>query len=282
MMIMPEVLDFLIAAGLPTGFGDPWLRVGPLKIFTDGGIGARTAALTEPYQDEPDNVGILWMEQGALNELVLRAHEAGFQIATHAIGDRAIGSILAAYQLALNQVPRPDHRLRIEHLSLPLGDLVARASRMGIVVVTQPVFLSGGGEMYRHNLGPDRGNQMLPFRRLLDAGIPLAGSSDSPVAPFAPMLGISGAVTRGGKVRGSPGTGQELTVQEALHMFTMGGAFAARQEQIKGSLTAGKLADLVVLDQDPLEVPAEELAGISVDMTLVGGQIAYRRGDEPS
>jgi predicted amidohydrolase YtcJ len=277
MMIMAEVMDFLIAAGLPTGFGDPWLRVGPLKIFTDGGIGARTAALTEPYQDEPDNYGILWMEQEALNKLVLRAHRAGFRIATHAIGDRAIGSILDAYQLALDGLPRTDHRLRIEHLSLPLGDQVERVRRMGLVVVSQPVFLSGGGAMYCTNLGPERGDQMLPFRKLLNAGIPLAGSSDSPVAPFAPVLGIAAAVTRGKKTAGPTGTGQELTVEEALYMYTRGGAFAAGEEEIKGSLTAGKLADLVVLDQDPFDVHEDELTGVSVDMTVIGGTIAHQR-----
>ena len=278
MMVMAEVLDFLIAASLPTGFGDEWLRVGPLKIFMDGGIGARTAAQTEPYLGEPDNYGILWLEQAPLNELVQRAYRAGFRIATHAIGDRAIDSVLEAYQLALDQAPRLDHRLRIEHLSLPQRDQIERAGRMGLVVASQPVFIHGAANTYSGNLGQARAEQVLPFRKLLEAGVVLAGSSDSPVAPYEPLLGIQAAVTRSMQQGGITGAGQELTVPEALYIFTMGGAFAAGEEQEKGSLSAGKLADLVVLDRDPLAVPPDELSAIAVEMTLLGGKIAHQRG----
>lgn len=277
MMFQPQVLDFLMAAELPTGFGDPWLQVGPLKILLDGGIGARTAAQTEAYEHEPDNRGIMWMEQDALDDLVLRAHQAGFQVATHTIGNRAVEAVLTAYRRALNRLPRPDHRLRIEHLSLPLGDQVERVASMGIVVGTQPVFIYEAADTYITNLGRTRGEQVLPFRKLLDAGVPLAGSSDSPVASYVPMLSIQAAVTRRTQTGGIVGIGQEVTVAEALHMYTLGGAYASREEQIKGSLVPGKLADLVVLDRDPFDVPADELSEIAVDMTVIGGEVAYQR-----
>ncbi len=276
MMVMPKVLDFLIAAGLPPGFGDHWLRVGPLKIFLDGGIGARTAAQTKPYPGEPNNRGILWLEQEPLNELVQRAHGAGFRIATHAIGDRAIEAILDAYRLALDRAPRPDHRLRIEHLTLPQRDQAARAGRMGLVAAVQPVFIHGAANTYTNNLGQPRAGQVEPYRKLLDAGVVLAGGSDSPVTPFEPLLGIQAAVTRRVQEGGVMAPEQALTLPKALYMFTMGGAYAAGEEQEKGSLSAGKLADLVVLNQDPFAVPPDELSGIAVEMTVLGGKVAYQ------
>lgn len=277
MMVNPPVLDFLLEAELPTGTGDEWLRVGPLKIFMDGGIGARTAAQSQPYENEPDNRGILWMEREALDALVERAYRGGFQIATHAIGDRAIRMVLDAYRRVLAQWPRPDHRLRIEHCSMPLGDLVERVAELGVLVVTQPIFVAGALGTYTQNLGPERMDHVLPFRRFLDARIPLAGSSDSPVASYVPLEGIQAAVTPRASAGGGVSTQHVISLAEALRMFTLGGAYASFEESNKGSVTEGKLADLVVLDQDPFTVPAGELSSIAVELTVLGGKIAYQR-----
>lgn len=276
-MFKPELLGFLAACGLSTGFGDNRLRLGPLKILLDGGIGARTAAQSQPYQNEPNNRGILWMEQEELNDLVERAYQTGFQVATHAIGDRAIQSALDAYERVVKQWPRPDHRLRIEHFTLPLDELVQRVAQLGVVITSQPVFLYEAGWTYVMNLGEARAREVFPFRRILEAGIPLAFSSDSPVSSFVPLVGIHAAVSRCTQMGEIIGPGQELTVAEALYMYTLGSAYASGEEGIKGSLTAGKLADLVVLDRNPLQTPADELAMIGVDMTVVGGQIVYQR-----
>lgn len=277
LLVKPEVMDFCAQAGLLTGFGDHRLRVGALKIMLDGGIGACTAATSRPYQGQPQNRGILWIGQEELDHLVSRAHAAGFQVATHAIGDAAIRSVLAAYRSALARHPRPDHRLRIEHFSLPLDDLVAQAVHMGVVIVTQPIFVHDAGRAYVANLGGERAHQALPLRRLLDSGVPVAASSDSPVASYVPMHGVQAAVTRRTHTGDLLGEEQSLTVEQALSIYTLGGAYASFQEGVKGSISPGKLADLVVLESDPRTVEPDSLGAVAVDLTLVGGQIVYRR-----
>lgn len=276
LMVATEVIDHFIAAGLRTGLGDDRLKIGPLKIFMDGGIGACTAAMREPYAKDPKNRGILWMEPDALNDLVERAHRAGFQIGTHAIGDRAIEVVLDAYERALTRWPRVDHRYRIEHCGSPFGELMDRIVKLDVLPVPQPIFLNEGGDPYISNLGEERAHQLYPLRSFLDAGLPISGSSDSPVSSFSPLKGIQTAVTRrtwDGQVLGP---GQEISLKEALRMYTLNGAYASFEEHLKGSIEVGKLADFVVLERDPFQVPPDELVGINVDMTVVGGQIAYQ------
>jgi len=277
LMIAPEVMEHLIEAGLRTGFGDDRLKIGPLKIFTDGGIGACTAAMREPYTKDPENRGILWMEQEELNGLVERAHSAGFQIGSHAIGDRAIESVLDAYERVLTPCPRADHRYRIEHCGSPFGELLDRIVKMGVLPVPQPIFLNEGGDPYIKNLGAERAHQLYPLRDFLDAGLPISGSSDSPVSSFSPLKGIQTAVTRRTWDGQTLGPGQETTLTEALRMYTLNGAYASFEEHIKGSIKVGKLADFVVLEQDPFQSPLDELSDINVDMTIVGGEIVYQK-----
>jgi len=277
LMVKVELLDHLIAAGIHTGFGDDFLRVGPLKIFLDGGIGAHTAALDEPYRDDPENRGILWLEQESLDRLVARAHRAGFQIATHAIGDRAIRSVLDAYERALVQWPRENHRHRIEHCELCTGDLLDRVARLDVIAVPQPIFLAEMGHTYLVSLGEARAHRIFPLRTLLDAQVPLAGSSDSPVSSYRPLDGIQAAITRRAASGDTLGPGEELAVRQALHIYTTGGAYASFEEGTKGALIPGYLADLVVLDRDPLQVPPGELSTIEVDMTIVDGEVRYEK-----
>lgn len=276
LMVQPEALDCFIGTGLYTGFGDEWLRIGALKIMLDGGIGARTAAVGQGFLDQPDNRGILWMTQDELDELVQRAARAGLQIATHAIGDRAIESALDAYDRALRRQPRTDHRFRIEHCGLPLHGLKGRLATMGVVASVQPTFLREMGDSYFKSLGEKRGHQVLPLRSLIDFGVPLAGGSDSPVSTFAPLKGIAAAASRRTQDGQIIGPGQEISVEEAIRMYTKGGAFASFEERIKGSIEVGKLADLVVLDRNPLETPVAEISSIMVVLTVLGGKIVYR------
>jgi hypothetical protein len=233
--------------------------------------------MSEPYVDDADNRGILWKEQDELDRLVERAHRAGFQIATHAIGDRAISSVLTAYQRALSAQPRPNHRHRIEHCELCTPDLIERVARLGILAVPQPIFLAEMGRTYIDNLGPKRAHQLFPLRDLLDAGVTLAGSSDSPVSSFLPLEGVQAAVMRRDPEGDVIGPGQQISVTEALQMYTSGGAYVSFEERQKGSLVPGKLADLVVLDRDPFQTPFDELATIQVEMTVVGGEIVYQK-----
>ncbi|MFZ5918035.1 MAG: amidohydrolase [Chloroflexota bacterium] len=277
LMVSTEIVDHLIAAGLRTGLGDNRLKIGPLKIFMDGGIGACTAAMRQPYAKDPNNRGILWMEPDELNDLVERAHLAGFQIGTHAIGDWAIEVVLDAYERALTRWPRADHRYRIEHCGSPFAELLGRIVELDVLPVPQPIFLNEGGDPYISNLGHERAHQLYPLRSFLDAGLPISGSSDSPVSSYVPLKGIQTAVTRhtwDGQVLGP---GQEISLQEALRMYTLNGAYASFEETSKGSIEVGKLADFAILERDPFLVAPDELVDINVDMTVVGGRIAYRR-----
>ena len=278
LMVKLELFDSLVAAGVHTGLGDDFLRIGPLKIFLDGSIGAHTAAMCEPYLGDPDNRGILWLEQEELNEKVAQAHDAGFQIAIHAIGDRAIDSALTAYERALRATPNPNHRHRIEHCELCTGPLLDRVAQLGALAVPQPIFLADMGSAFFKHLGAERAHQLFPLRSLMDRGVVLAGSSDSPVASCNPLEGVQTAVTRRMPNGDVIGPGEQLSVAEALRMYTWGGAYASFDEKKKGSIAPGQLADLVVLDRDPFEVSPDQLETIQVDVTIAGGRVAYERG----
>lgn len=276
MMVQVDLLSQIVDTGLATGFGNEWLRIGSIKMMMDGGMGGKTAALYEPYEGTRDNKGIIYMSQEKLNELVKKAHEAGFQIGIHAIGDRAIDVSLNALEAALKVLPRKDHRHRIEHCGLSTPAITERLVRLGAIPVGQPPFLFNIGDSFWSNLGADRIRWTYPFRTWLDKGMPAPGSSDRPVVLGAPLLGIWACVNRkteGGRVLAGE---ERITPEEAIRMYTLNAAYASFEEKIKGSIEPGKLADLVVLDADPCEVPVDEIRNIRVEMTIVGGVVAYR------
>lgn len=262
-----EGLDDLARVGVQTGFGDDLLRLGPLKVFSDGSLGARTAALSEPYADEPSNRGRLVYEPDELRALLAKAHAAGFRLAVHAIGDRA--GELVADGLASLEGAR-DRRHRIEHFELPTADALDAAARAGIVASMQPNFvgdLSHPGGLYEGRLGRGRFEGNNPFREVLGRRIHLAFGSDG--MPYGPLFGIASAVN-------APFDGQRIAVGDAIAAYTRGSAFAGGQERTMGSLEPGKCADFVVLDGDPFADP-RAIASIPVAMTAVGGEIVYRR-----
>jgi len=268
--LMPyaESLDALAAAGLRTGFGDEWLRLGAVKVFADGSLGARTAALFDPYDDEPRAAGGLVRSPKDLTALLARAHAAGFQAAVHAIGDRAIDVVVEAYARVLDREPRRDHRHRIEHLELPSEEVLDRMRDLGLVASMQPNFVarwSGPGGLYERRLGRARLEGNNPFREIVRRRIPLAFGSDG--MPYGPLVGLAGAVD-------APFPAQRIPATEALRAYTAGGAFAGFAESDVGTLAAGKLADFVILAGDPRQ---DEAAGVAVDATVVGGSVMYRR-----
>ncbi len=240
-------------------------------ICADGAFEAHTAALFEPYADEPDNYGTLTYAQEVMDDFVLRAHREGLQIAIHCESDRSIEQVLFAMEKALRDNPRPDHRHRIEHLELPTLNQIARMSKAGIVAAMQPAFIptfigSRSMEIYEKLLGKPRLKRVHPYRTLLDYGVPVCGGSDSPVTPYDPLAGIHAAVNH-------PNPSERLSVHEALEMFTSRAAWSAFEEEQKGTLKPGKLADFVVLDVDPYQTPAHRLSHIKVEMTFVGGRL---------
>ena len=218
LMIRENLLPQITGLGIKQGFGSSRLRVGPIKLFIDGSLIGRTAAVTQPFFDDPneDNLGLTMMEQEQLNDYVMQAHRAGFQIAIHAIGDRGIEMVLDAYHKALDAYPRADHRHRIEHCGILRPDLIDRIAKMGVLIVTQPIFITEYGDGFIRHLGLDRVQLTYPFRSLLDAGITVVFSSDCPVSSFEPLKSIEVSVTeRTGSGR-SYALEEAITVEEAL------------------------------------------------------------------
>ncbi|MGQ9477828.1 MAG: amidohydrolase [Candidatus Bipolaricaulia bacterium] len=258
-----EAVRSLFATGLRTGFGDEWLRLGGVKLFADGSLGAGNAALSEPYLDR-EGRGKLNYDDEELFRTVVEAHEQGWQVLTHAIGDRAIEQVLRAYELAGVE---PADRYRIEHFELVSDEQLERAARLGLIASMQPNFLKWArpGDMYETRLGKGRTSRIGPHRSVFEAGIKLAFGSDC--MPLGPLFGINQAVN-------APYPAQRLTVEEAIRCYTLGGAYASFEEGSKGSLEPGKLADLVVLSSDPFEQPSS-IEEIRVEMAFVGGELVF-------
>lgn len=275
-------LDQVEATQHLTGFGDEWLRIGSVKMFQDGSLGARTAALWEPYSDDvehPDNRGLLMQSQEQLDALVMAAHRKGMQVAIHAIGDRAVDSALDAIEKALRAYPRADHRHRIVHLQIINPRIIARFKELGVVADVQPRFVNSDPVWAELRVGPERSATSYPWKSLLDAGVHCAGGSDCPVEPLDPLLGIYAAVTRA-RMDGTPRDGwlpeQRLSVEQSVALFSRYAAYVSFEENLKGTLTVGKLADFTVLDRDPFAVEPLAIKDIGVAMTVVGGRVVHR------
>ena len=266
------------ALRLPAGIGDEWVRLGAVKMFADGSLGAHTALLREPYTDKLDTAGLAMYPQAVLDDMVLRAHSAGRQVAIHAIGDRAVDMSLAAVAAALRLHPRPDHRHRLIHAQLLARDLIERLRDLRMVVDIQPAFVSSELSWAPDRLGTARQEYAYCWRTLLDQGVRCAGGSDCPVEPLAPLRGLYAAVTRSDD-DGQPPEGwlpdQRLDPLEAIRLFTVDAAYAAFEEDLKGTLEPGKLADFVVLSEAPDKVAPHEIKDITVEMTVVGGKVVH-------
>lgn len=273
---LDEPVHFGLDQGLHTGFGDEWLRVGPMKIFADGSLIGRTCAMEAPYENEPGNRGFFTTDPPALREAILDAHQSGWQVAVHAIGDRAIGTVLDIYEEALRTSPRPDCRHRIEHCGVVTPEIIARMAALGVIPVPQQAFISELGDGFRRVLGEARTGLCYPMRSFLDAGLPMPGSSDRPVVPGAPLLGIHDSVNQVTSSGRPYQPNEALTPEEALRCYTLGSAYASFEEGIKGSIEPGKLADFVILSDDPTRVDKTQIKHIRVLATIVGGEVKYK------
>ncbi|MFJ3882555.1 amidohydrolase [Streptomyces sp. NPDC090077] len=263
---VPRALDL----GMRTGFGDDWLSLGALKIYTDGGMMARTAALTAPYEGM-DHTGELQDDPENLTRLIVDGHLAGWQLAVHAIGDRAADLALDALERAQALRPRPDARHRIEHAGLIRPDQLPRLARLGVSAVVQPTFLHSFGDDYSAVMGEERTPWMYRGRGFLDHGVTLVGSSDRPVTDGAPLRAVQFMVERASASGRAVGPGEAVTVEEALRAYTVAGAYACHWDDSAGSLSPGKRADLVVLGDDPRRVDPSRIGGIEVVATVVDG-----------
>ncbi len=270
LMLSRDAAEDAIKTGTEKGFTDSLVQLGPVKLFMDGSLGARTAALFEPYEDEPSTTGLLMQKPEALTEEIVRANEAKLQTATHAIGDLAVEYVLDSIQEALRRNPRKNHRHRIEHCELTSAQQIERIKKLNIIPDMQPNFIgewSGPGSMYNQRLGNRREHMSNQYRAMLDEGIKLAFGSDG--MPFNPIYGIWSAVNH-------PIRENRITLEEAVMCYTLNAAYAGFHEEKVGSVEKGKIADITVFDGDLTEIPIEEIRDQKCSMTIVNGEIRYR------
>ena len=282
-------LEHAIGVGLRTGFGDDWLRIGGVKLFADGALGPRTAAMLEPYEGETDNRGIVVTDKEEMYARVSQASAAGLSATIHAIGDRANHDVLdvyeavrreetdklSTYELTMHQPLRH----RIEHVQILHPYDLSRLAALKIIASMQPIHAASDISMADSYWG-ERTQYAYAWRTMLNSGATLAFGSDAPVEPIEPLKGIHAAVTRC-RPDGSPGPEgwhpqQKLTLHETIHAFTMGAAIAGNQETQLGSITPGKLADLTIFDRDIFETPPEELLNVGIDGTVINGRFRHR------
>jgi len=268
--IPDKLLDKAVGLGLTTGFGNDMLKLGFVKVFADGSLGARTAALKEPYSDKPETSGMLLLSQRKLNKLVLKAHKAGWQVAVHAIGDRATEAALKAFSKALRTLPRENSRHRIEHCSVLNPRLVQWMKRLNLIASVQPHFIVSDFWV-AERVGAERARWVYPFKTLMNESVVVAAGSDCPVEPISPLLGILAAVAR------KTFKEESLTVEEALKTYTLNAAYASFDEALKGTIEVGKFADITILSENIFEIPPERIKDVEVEMTIVGGKIVYKR-----
>lgn len=257
MMLGIEALDDFREAGLAYGSGDNQLRLGAVKL-----VPTETAGKLLPPQPE-------------LNRQALRAHQAGFQLAIHAIRETSVEAAIVALEYALNCLPRKDHRHRIEHCAECPPHLLEWLSRLGAVVVTQPPFLYYSGERYLATVPASAQPWLYRIKSLFDGGMVVVGSSDAPVVPDSPLMGIYAAVTRRAESGQYLLPHEAVPAEQALAMYTINAAFASFEEKSKGSISPGKLADMVLLNGDPLTCSPDEIKDIRVEMTIIGGEVTW-------
>ena len=271
----------LARTGIRAHFGSTMLRVGGLKGFSDGSLGSTTALFYDPYRDDPSTSGIPGDEmfpEGAMLERVLKADKAGLQIMIHAIGDRANDLILTMFEQAEKENGARDRRFRIEHAQHLRSQDIPRFARDKVIASMQPYHAIDDGRWAEKRIGKERAKTTYAFRSLLDSGATLAFGSDWTVAPLNPILGIYAAATRR-TIDGKNSKGwvpeQKISVEEAVRAYTVGSAYAEFQETVKGSVTPGKLADLVILSQDIFKIDPKEIENVKVVLTLVDGRVVY-------
>lgn len=280
-----DQLEHALGLGLRFGLGDAWLRVGGLKLFADGALGPRTAAMLAPYENEPNNYGITIVDKEDMIDMASRASKAGLPTVVHAIGDRANHDVLDVFEAIRNEeasrnLPRSARRHRLEHVQVLHPDDLNRLAELDVIASVQPIHCTQDMNNVDKFWG-SRGQYSYAFRTLLESGARLAFGSDAPVETPNPFVGIHAVVTRR-RADGSPGPAgwhpeQCLTVAEAVEGYTMGAAYAEGLETVMGSITPGKYADFIVPDCDIFACDPMELKDVQVQLTVIDGEIVYER-----
>lgn len=261
---------------MTTGFGDDLLRFLGLKLLIDGGVGGRTALLREPYEGDPENRGILTMSEEDLQKRVDAGNLTGMMVGVHCAGGGAMDIVLRAFEETDVKRPIKGRRYTLIHAYQPSEANFETCRRLGVVVASQPSFLYYLGDSYHENVGDERSRWLKPHRAWIDNGVMVAAGTDSPVTPYLPFPSLWAAIARRTEVRGTQmGTEQRVTREEAVRMYTINGAYLSFEEDVKGSIEVGKLADMIVIDRDILECPEDEIRDTRVLRTFLGGETVY-------
>lgn len=272
-----ELINSYIETGIYTGMGNENFQIGPAKIMIDGSSSGPSSAVLEGYTHEPGSYGILVWNQEEANEILGKAHKAGYQITAHAIGDKAVTIVVNAIENALKETPRDDHRHRIEHAGITNPKLIDKIAELNIIPIANPAFISINGQDYNTYYG-ERVNYMFPLRSYLDKGIINTIASDAPVTNPNPMYSFYGALARKDyNNQVETGINQRVDMEDAIRMITYNGAYASFEEKIKGSLELGKLADITIFSENLFRQPVEDLFDVHVDYTILDGKIEYKR-----
>ena len=270
--------DELPNCAIGTGLGDDMVKYGFYKLYCDGNLGGRTAAFREPYSDDPGNYGSPNYTQEELTARVRAGYERGLQVGAHAIGDRACEMLINAVETVYNENPRDNVRFRMIHMSLLDDELIARMAKLPVVVDVQPMFVASDVDWADSRVGEERGKYLFSYRKLLDAGLILTAGTDNPCESFSPMDTIYAAVTRK-SLKGHPEGGwhpyDRISVFEAVTMYTKNAAYVSYEEDIKGTIETGKLADFVIMDADIFKIEPDQIKNIKVVKTFLGGKEVY-------
>lgn len=269
-----KVVKHMVSSGITTGLGDRRFRIGPVKLFLDGSSSGPTIWTREPYTSDSNNYGVQYFSQEEVDELFIPAHEKGWQITAHAQGDAAIDMLLKCIEKANKRHPRPDARHRIEHAGVATPDLIKRMKDQRVVPTPNPAFHYEYGDGYVKNYG-ERAAHMYPLGNYLREGVPAAIASDCPVTDFCPLRGLHTSIKRQTHTGQTVGENQKVSLLEAIRMYTINGAYASFEEDIKGSIEPGKLADFVLFDRSLLEIEEDNLLQAQVERTIIDGEIVY-------
>lgn len=270
----PKRLTMLKKSSLDGGQIYSKFKLNTLKLFLDGSFGAKTACMWEPFSDAPDMSGFCTTEEDVIYKKMKIAHNLGFQIVIHAIGDKANRIAVNLYKKLLNEFPREDHRHRIEHASMLTEDVIKDMKEYGIIASCQPPFINSEYTWLEKRIGKERCKYTYPMRSILDGGVMLISGSDCPIEDPNPILGLHALVTRNGFV-----PEQCITMEEALKTYTINAAFGAFEDDVKGSIEVGKLADFVILNRNPLEIDKDHIKGIQVLETIIRGKSVFKKDE---
>ncbi len=272
-----NMLDAMSSLGIESSFGDEWLRVMSLKIMGDGSGAGGTSGVYTPQHRGPKGLGLMTTPAEEMDKIVMRAHEAGLRVSIHSIGDRGVDIALDAIEKAQKAKPVKDMRHRLEHNSCCTMKQLKRIKKLGVVPSSSIGYMYGLGDQYAENFGPERVRWLHPHKTMKEMGIIAGGNSDCPVTFYSPWVQIYTAVTRKSSSGQVVGPEEAISVMDAIRVYTINGAYLSKEEDLKGSIEAGKFADMIVLKKDILTMPPEEIKDIKVSMTIVAGKTVYNR-----